>query len=175
MGRMGGAVMGRSRALLLAAAVLGTAGMLLFGGVFADSSGDGVLRSEARAAGDAADQDSLNGLIAGFSSGNTAAYVRSLEHRVAQQPSDAASLTLLGLAYQQRARETGDPTYYRLSRRALDRALRGGGGTRAVILQGLASLANTRHRFGLGLTLARKSIRLDRYNGSAVGALGDAL
>ena len=175
MGRMGEALMGRSRALLLAAAVLGTAGMLLFGGVFADSSGDGVLRSEARAAGDAADQDSLNGLIAGFSSGNTAAYVRSLEHRVAQQPSDAASLTLLGLAYQQRARETGDPTYYRLSGKALGRALRVGGGTRALIVQGLAALANTRHRFGAGLALARRSIRIDRENGSAYGALGDAL
>jgi tetratricopeptide (TPR) repeat protein len=167
--------MGRSRALLLAAAVFGTAGMLLFGGVFADSSGDGVLRSEARAASDAADQDSLNGLIAGFSTGNTAAYVRSLEHRVAQKSFDVASLTLLWLAYQQRARETGNPTYYRLSGKALGRALRTGGGARAVIVQGLASLANTLHRFGRGLALARRSISLDRYNGSAYGALGDAL
>jgi tetratricopeptide (TPR) repeat protein len=149
--------------------------VLLFGGVFADTSGNGILRTEARAANDAADQESLNGLIAGFSSGDTVGYVRGLERRVAKRPSDAATLTLLGLAYQQRARETGDPTYYRLSGTALGRALTGKDGTRALIVQGLASLANTRHRFGLGLALARRSIRLDRYNASAFGALGDAL
>ena len=44
-----------------------------------------------------------------------------------------------------------------------------------MIAQGEASLANTRHRFRDGLRLARVAIGSDPYNGSAYGALGDAL
>lgn len=44
-----------------------------------------------------------------------------------------------------------------------------------VIVVGRASLANTRHRFADGLRLARQAIRLDPEDGSAYGALGDAL
>jgi tetratricopeptide (TPR) repeat protein len=49
------------------------------------------------------------------------------------------------------------------------------GGPPALITQGEASLANTRHRFKDGLRLAREAIGLDHENGAAYGALGDAL
>jgi len=81
---------------------------------------------------------------------------------------------VLAIGYQQRARETGNPAYYRLSQLALDRAASAGGPT-GVVAQGRASLANTRHRFTQGLRLARQAIALDPENGSAHGALADAL
>jgi tetratricopeptide (TPR) repeat protein len=161
--------MSRSKALVTAGAL--TAALALFGGVFGGTPADHALRIEASAA---ADQDSLSALISGFASGNTAVYVAELEQRVAAHPSDGNALLLLGLAYQQRARESGNPAFYNLSDRALRRAAVAGG-QRPLILQGRAALANTRHRFRVGLALARRSIRIDPENGSAYGALGDAL
>jgi tetratricopeptide (TPR) repeat protein len=158
---------------VIAAAVIAAA-VLLLGGVFSGAPRGERFGLGAGAAAASADQDSLGQLLAGFSTGDTAGYVRRLEHRVALDPQDADALTLLGLAYQQRARETGDPTFYGLSDRALRRAT-AAGGRLPLIVQGEASLANTRHRFGEGLELARRAVRLDPENGSAYGALGDAL
>src|SRR5256885_23295 len=70
----------------------------------------------------AAKRDAVTRLVAGLSTGDTAGYVRKLERRAAAHPQDADALTLLGLSYQQRAREAGDPTFYRLSGEALRRA-----------------------------------------------------
>ena len=164
----------RRRRVLVGAAAAGVAAVVvLLGGVFSGSPGNRFGGSSASAAPTAADQASLGQLVAGFSTGDTAGFVRKLEHRVAAHPKDADALTLLGLSYQQRARETGDPTYYSLSSRALERAA-AIGGREALVAQGRASLANTRHRFSDGLHLAREAIRLDPENGSAYGALGDA-
>ena len=71
-------------------------------------------------------------LVAGFAPpGDTAAYVAELEQRVAADPADAQALMLLGLAYQQRARETGDPSYYPRSEEALARSLAASTGKRS--------------------------------------------
>jgi tetratricopeptide (TPR) repeat protein len=151
------------------------AAVLLLAGVFSGSQAVDPIRAAIAAARPAAaEQDALSRLVAGLSTGDTAGYVRRLERRVAARPRDADALTLLGLAYQQRGRETGDPTFYRLSGEALQRASNAGGRS-ALIVQGQASLANTRHRFNDGLRLAREAIALDPANGSALGALGDAL
>lgn len=166
----------RRRGGLVGIAAAGiAAAVFLFGGIFSDSpAADPLKDAAANAAPSSADQDSLGRLLEGFSTGDTAGYVRRLERRVALHPKDADALTLLGLAYQQRARETGDPTFYGLSGEALQRAFVAGG-RRPVIEQGRASLANARHRFNDGLTLARQAIQLDAENGSVYGALGDAL
>jgi tetratricopeptide (TPR) repeat protein len=158
---------------------LGTAGIaaavLLLGGIFSSSHAVDPLRTAIAAARPAAaKQDALSRLLAGLSTGDTAGYLRKLERRIAAHPQDADALTLLGLSYQQRARETGDPTFYKLSGESLQRASRVGGQL-PLIVQGQASLANTRHRFEDGLRLAHLAIRLDPENGSAFGALGDAL
>ncbi|HET7745242.1 MAG TPA: tetratricopeptide repeat protein [Gaiellaceae bacterium] len=152
-----------------------TAAFLLLGGVFSTPRApDPVEEAIAAARTNAQRQDALSRLLVGLSSGDTAGYVRKLERRVRLDPENADALTLLGLSYQQRGRETGDPSFYSLSARALRRAARAGG-QMSVIVQGEASLANTRHRFRAGLRLARAAIRLDPDNGSALGALGDAL
>jgi tetratricopeptide (TPR) repeat protein len=158
---------------------IGAAGIaatvLLFGGILSGSKTVDPIRAAIAAAGPAAaKQDALTRLVAGLSTGDTAGYVRKLERHVAAHPHDADALTLLGLSYQQRARETGDPTYYKLSGEALQRAANAGG-QRPLIVQGQAALANTRHRFQDGLRLARLAISLAPDNASAYGALGDAL
>src|SRR6266702_5985677 len=145
----------------------------LFGGVLSTRPHVNPLAVFAANAGVSPEQAELGQLFAGFSTGDTARVVHTLERRVARMPHDGAALAVLALAYQQRARETGDPAYYRLSDTALHRAS-AAGGPRPLVVQGEASLANTRHRFRDGLRLARQSIRLDPESGSAYGALGDA-
>lgn len=164
------------RRLLLGLAVAGIGvAFLLLGGIFSSPRApDPVREAVAAARTNAQRQDALSRLLVGLSSGDTAGYVRKLERRVRLDPENADALTLLGLSYQQRGRETGDPTFYSLSGRALRRAARAGG-QMSVIVQGEAALANTRHRFRAGLRLAHEAIRLDPDNGSALGALGDAL
>ncbi len=113
-------------------------------------------------------------LRAGFATGDTQALVLRLQADVAARPDDAQSLALLGLAYAQRARETGDAAY--VSR--ADRALR-----RAVKLEpkdfealtGLGSVALTRHRFRDALALARRAIAAAPGTAAPHGVLGDAL
>ena len=113
-------------------------------------------------------------LLAGFSPGDTAAYVARLEAKVAGEPHDARSLVLLGLAYQQRARETGDASYYPRSGAALHRAQRLEP-TNSLALTGLAALAASRHRFEEALQLARRARRLAPASAGPLGVLGDAL
>jgi tetratricopeptide (TPR) repeat protein len=166
--------MSRRRALVALAAAAVAAGALLLGGVLSGSPAPDRTAAAAGAAPTAFDQASLGRLLQGVSTGDTAGYVRRLERRVAVHARDGAALTLLGLAYQQRARETGDPTFYSLSSRALARAT-AAGGRLPLVVQGRASLANTRHQFRSGLRLARRAVKLDPDNGAAYGALGDAL
>ncbi len=159
---------------MLVAASSAAAVLLLGNGFGGSSSGNRFAAVAAVERASFAKQSSFANLAARLASGDTAGYVRGLEQRVAADAGDADALTLLGLAYQQRARETGDPAFYRLSGEALGRAATSGGQP-ALVDQAEASLANTRHRFRDGLRLARASIRLDDGNGSAYGALGDAL
>src|SRR5439155_20861557 len=148
------------------------AAVLLFGGILSGSHATSPLAGAiASARADAGRQAALVQLLAGLSSGDTAGYVRKLERRIAAHPGDADALVLVGLSYQQRARETGDPAFYQLSGEALRRASKAGGPL-LLITQGRASLANTRHRFRDGLRLARQAIQLDPYSGAAYGALG---
>jgi cytochrome c-type biogenesis protein CcmH/NrfG len=113
-------------------------------------------------------------LLGGFSPGDTAGYVRDLEVRIAADGDDAETLALLGLAYQQRARETGNPSYYPRSSEALRRALALDPNV-ALAKTGLAALSASRHRFREARDLAREAVRLDPDGAAAYGILGDAL
>ncbi len=166
--------MGKRRLVIWALGAGIAAVVLLFGGVLSRSPHPNPLAVLAANAGVSPEQVELGRLFAGFSTGSTAGVVQRLEQRVTRMPHDGDALAVLALAYQQRARETGDPAYYRLSDTALRHAS-AAGGVLSLIVQGEASLANTRHRFRDGLRLARQSLRLDPKNGSAYGALGDAL
>ena len=112
-------------------------------------------------------------LLDGFAPGDTAAYVDELERRL-ELEEDGAVLARLGLAYQQRARETGDPSFYARSEEALRHSLRVGGDD-FLATTGLAALAGSRHRFGEAAKLARRAVRMRPASAPPYGILGDAL
>jgi tetratricopeptide (TPR) repeat protein len=148
------------------AAGLAAAGAALLGGVLAGSPG-------AEPAPAARPEVAASRLLNGFAAGDTAAQVEQLERRVRGNPQDAEGLALLGLAYQQRARETGDPGFYPRSEAALRRSL-GLVEDNDLALAGLAALAASRHRFTEAVRLAEQALAVNPYSAAALGILGDA-
>jgi tetratricopeptide (TPR) repeat protein len=164
----------RRLALAAAVAALAVAGGL-FGGVLRDRGDPAPLPAPPRAVAGVVDpQRELETLLEGFSTGDTARFVRTLEANLKRDSADVSSLALLGLAYQQRARETGDPAFYSLSERALERAgrLRP---DQPLVTTGLAALAVARHEFREAEALARRALEQNPDDASALAALGDAL
>ena len=49
--------------------------------------------------------------------------IQTLQERLRANPNDWQSYSRLGMAYLQKARETGDPTYYQKTEQPLDKAL----------------------------------------------------
>ena len=145
------------------AALVGAVAVVLGG------SGTGGTPTEAALADPGQD---LPRLVEEFAAGSSRAVVRRLEARA--EEGDARSLALLGLGYQQLARETGDASWLGRSREALRRA-RAEGGDDQLALASLAQLAVTQHRFAEGARLARQALAHDRSDAIALAALGDAL
>ena len=106
--------------------------------------------------------------------GETNAAVARLQAALRGNPNDVTSLDSLGLAYQQRARETGDPTYYTKSGEALHRAL-ALAPRDLVATSGLGSLALSRHRFRAALVLGRRARAISPTTARNYGVIGDAL
>jgi tetratricopeptide (TPR) repeat protein len=152
------------RLLVAGATAAVTAVALLLGGL----SANGVSR------GGPAGHVSSGQLAAGFAAGDTQSLVLRLQDGLRARPTNVRGLDLLGLAYQQRARETGDPGYYAKSqgvlRRALALAPRDLDAT-----SGLASLELSRHRFARALALGRTAVRISPTTARNHGIVGDAL
>jgi tetratricopeptide (TPR) repeat protein len=157
------------RIALVGVVAAAAATISLFGGVFAHESSP---------AGSAAARpvmpSGLPSIRSGGSSGSTTAVVASLQARARANPRDALALTQLGLAYQQRARETGDPSYYPKSAGVLRKALALRPSS-ALAISGLGSLALSRHRFREALALGRRAIALEPDQARHWGVLGDSL
>jgi tetratricopeptide (TPR) repeat protein len=156
------------RRLIVATAVASWAPTaLLLGGVLRESSS----AAPAALAGAQANED----FKAGFSlNQSTASLIADLQSRLRVTPKDEHSYTLLGLAYQQRARETGDPSWYSKSEGVLRRAL-AIDSKDYLAVGGLGSLALSRHRFRDALTLGRQARDLNPYSARTYGVIGDAL
>ena len=151
--------------LLVAGAVAATAAIaLLFGGLSATDMSRGLSPGHG----------STGQLSAGFAAGDTQALVLQLQAGLRSRPTNVRGLDLLGLAYQQRARETGDPSYYVKSDGVLRRALRIAPGDLDAT-GGLASLALSRHRFGAALALGGRALKLSPTTARSYGVVGDAL
>ncbi len=159
--------MTRRRLTAIATVAALTATVALLGGALRGSHATGAL-----AAGPSVGSGTQ--LESGFAVGDTAAAVAKLQARLRADPRDARGYALLGLAYLQRARETGDPSYYPRSERALRRALRLLPADPAATA-GLGSLALSRHRFREALALGRRALRLAPGSSRAYGVIGDAL
>lgn len=143
------------------------AACVLFGGLFDDRPGPALGSSAARSA-------LTTEAPIGLSSTGSGADLGVLEARVAEAPTDGQALTTLGLAYQERARETGDPRFDVRSRAALERALRLPGAHRWLAVTALSSLAAQQHRFGRALALALRARSLAPGAAVVYGVLGDA-
>jgi len=154
----------RTRLALVGVAALAAALALLFGGAFEHEA--------AARGGDVLPPAIAEQLQRGFAAGATAALVAGLQGELRVQPSAKAYGTL-GLAYEQRARETGDATFYGRAERALRRAL-------ALhpndlnALAGLGQLALARHQFRHALTLGRAARRVSPTTAGVYGIVGDA-
>jgi tetratricopeptide (TPR) repeat protein len=159
----------RRRLLIAGAAAAIAAAALSLGNAFEGGSGQAAAPAAPTRI---ADGVGLVGSGAGASSAATS--VKDLQSRLQANPSDARSYALLGLAYEQRARETGDPTYYTKADGVLHRAL----ALRPndlIATGGLGSLALSRHRFREALALGRKALRISPTTAVTYGIVGDAL
>ena len=109
-----------------------------------------------------------------FGSGDTAAVLRRLEDAARTRPGDAETNALLGLAYAQRARETGDAAFYSRADAVLRRA-RGLDPANVHALTGLGGIALARHRFAEALRIGRAAQAAAPGTASPYGVVGDAL
>ena len=152
--------------------LIGTAAVIVAG--FAVLFG-GVLDRPAAAPPDAlASSQSVEDFKAGFALNAGAASAGPEPPGDARrEQGDQHSWTLLGLAYEQRARETGDPSYYGKAGAALNRAIELDGDD-PLAISGLGSLALSRHRFALALRLGRKALKLAPSTARHYGVIGDA-
>jgi len=153
------------RLLIGAAAAAIAAAALLLGGL----SAPGMSRGHVSAGPAQSEQ-----LSAGFAPGDTGSLVAQLQAGLRDRPDDVRGLDLLGLAYQQRARETGDPSYYTKSAGVLRRALQLAPGDLDAT-SGLGSLALSRHRFREALVLGNRAVALSPTTARGYGVVGDAL
>jgi len=163
--------MRRTRILVAAATAVTTVLVALLGGVLREAG-----PTASGAAGPAnlsSETVSTERALSGFALGDTAGTVARLEETVAEG-ADARSLSLLGLAYLQRARETADASYYPRAQSALGRAARLDRRD-PVAVTGLASLAASRHQFRESLRLARRAVVLAPDTARGYGVVGDAL
>jgi tetratricopeptide (TPR) repeat protein len=157
-----------SNRILIGLAALVAAGFVaFFGGAFASSPSAPV---NALAA-----EQSVEDFKAGFAlNASTQQLVSSLQSALEVNPKDEHSWALLGLAYQQRARETGDPTYYTKSDGALHQALELDSKD-YLVWSGLGSLALSRHRFYDAFAYGSKALSIAPKIAMNYGVIGDAL
>jgi tetratricopeptide (TPR) repeat protein len=151
----------RRRIAVLVAAAATAALASLLGGALAGSGSKAAVAPVPRVATD-------------LGTPNAAAYVVRLQDALRDHPDDVRGLGLLGLAYQQRARETGDPAYYTKSRGVLARAVRLAPHD-LVATGALGSLALSQHRFREALSLGLRARRFSPTTARTYGVIGDAL
>jgi tetratricopeptide (TPR) repeat protein len=156
----------KKRFLIGSGAAIVTALTVLLGGVLAT---DPAAKPPARSAPAVLAERAF----AGFSPGNTEAEILRLRDE-AHATDTAQAYALLGLAYQQRARETADTRDYARSERALRAALERDSAN-VYALGGLGSLALSRHRFREALAFGRRAQRLSPTTARTYGVIGDAL
>jgi tetratricopeptide (TPR) repeat protein len=95
------------------------------------------------------------------------------QQRVRQSPDDVQSYAVLGAAYMQKVRDTGDPSFYAKAQAVLDEALkRDPQNVEALI--GAGTLANARHQFGQALQLGEQAKAINPTVPRIYGVLADA-
>ena len=88
-------------------------------------------------------------------------------------PDSVDSYALLASAYVQKARETGDPSYYGKAQAAVDQALRRDPRNVEALI-GAGTLANARHEFREALALGQRALALNPTVPRILGVIADA-
>src|SRR5687767_11619185 len=101
--------------------------------------------------------------------------IRSLQEtlRGEDERAKGPAATMLGQAYLQKARETGDPGYYPKAETLFQQAL-GSDGDDVDAMVGLGTLALARHQFAAALDWGEQARALAPYHAAAYGVVGDA-
>jgi len=95
------------------------------------------------------------------------------QQRVRQNPDDVQSYAVLGAAYMQKVRDTGDPSFYAKAQSVLNEALkRDPQNVEALI--GAGTLANARHQFREALTLGEQAKAINPSVPRIYGVIADA-
>ena len=154
-----------TRFIVAAAAAIFAAAAILFAG---------VLRPETpAAASDVLPTAVAAELAKGFAAGDTQAEILGLQGELRLNSHNVKALDTLGLAYLQRVRETGDPTYYPKAQGILDAALSQSPND-LIATAGLGQLALSRHRFAQALVIGRRAQRISPTTAGVYGVIGDA-
>jgi tetratricopeptide (TPR) repeat protein len=117
--------------------------------------------------------DSLASDTASRTNASTDAQIQTLQDRLRSNPDDWQSYSQLGLVFLQKARETGDPTYYQKTEEALNKALSSHPDDYASI-GASGALALARHQFRSALELGEKARQLNPDRAYAYGVIADA-
>jgi tetratricopeptide (TPR) repeat protein len=163
------------RLLLLLVALCVAVGATMFGGILSESPAAPSQPASAVAS-------PLGGVVPSVPAArDTAASIRKLQAELRAEPNDPQALTLLGLQYEQRARETADPSYYTKADSVLGHALAQAPGS-PLAESGLGSLALSRHRFREALAWGRRALAdggaahaPKGIQARSFGVIGDAL
>ena len=95
------------------------------------------------------------------------------QERIRQSPDDVQAYAVLGAAYIQKVRDTGDPAYYGKAQEVLDEAIRRDPqNVEALIGQG--NLANARHQFSEALAFGERARALNPHIPRIYGVIADA-
>jgi len=105
-------------------------------------------------------------------SGNERA-IPKLQEMLKSEPKNPDLNAALGQAYLQKARETGDPSYYTKGEQLFERAL-DANADHVEALIGKASLAMSRHQFAKARDIALRAAEINVYSATARGILADA-
>lgn len=104
---------------------------------------------------------------------STDAQIQKLQDQLRSHPDNWQAYTQLGLVYLQKARETGDPTYYQKTEEALDKVLSSHPDD-YVSVSASGALALARHQFHAALEWGQKARQINPDRTYAYGVIADA-
>jgi tetratricopeptide (TPR) repeat protein len=107
------------------------------------------------------------------SAARTEGVVEALQTRLREQPTDQDAYAALGVAYLQKVRESGDPSYYARAEGTLTRALELRPDN-VEALTGMGALALARHQFDEALTWGQRALAHSPQRAVIYGVIGDA-
>ena len=144
--------------------------LLVVAGMVAISWGWALARSTAPSPAQAEDYFAN---VASRSGATTDRLIEKLQARLRAAPGDWPAYSQLGVAYLQKARETGDPIYYQKAEAVLQRAL-SLEPEDYVAISALGGLALAQHQFSSALEFGERARQIDPYQTYAYGVIADA-